>query len=208
VSPRTFKALFDNPRQSSVRTSGDYDERQLEKMVADLFSLKGDARFTYFQGLKLSYGRDVLERLRRWPKAEAVRVLLEESERCLKKASAPHGAACVAGKALDLLLHLLGLDLQGTLGRKLRELTEISRRDAERIDADRSRPLVTELLKMWDYLETRNSAAHYRTNRPEISMQEATEFTQKVIQLYELEKNRQSLLAKELELRTRGKRLG
>ena len=54
---------------------------------------------------------------------------------------------------------------------------------------------------MWEHLETRNSAAHYRTNKPEITIAEASKFTQKVIDLYEREKERQKILANELETR-------
>ena len=171
-------------------------------MSEELLSLPAEQQIEYFAGLDSRDRHDVLERLRRWPRAEAVHVLLEEAQRCVTKAAAPNGGACVAGKALDLLLDLLGFELKGTLGSKLKSLRQIAAKESSRIHLNKSEQLVAELLTIWDHLQTRNSAAHHRAHKPEVTSDEASAFIHKVGELYELEKKRQSELAAVLHERS------
>jgi hypothetical protein len=168
-------------------------------MVCELLSLAPEHQSEYYRGLTPGDRLQVLEQLMEYPRASAILTLLDEARRCLTKAGSPNGAACVAGKALDLLLCMLSFDLKGTLGHKLHHLKRIAANDVSRLSATKSERLVSELLTMWDHIATRNSAAHFDTDKPDVSGADAATFIDKVQELYKLEIRRQKEIASRLQ---------
>jgi hypothetical protein len=193
--PRTFSERA----SPSERGDPEYLDHRLAIMVGELLSLSPEHQSEYYRGLTPGDRTEILEQLTTYPRATAIATFLDEAQRCLTRAAAPNGAACVAGKALDLLLHMLSFDLKGTLGRKLHDLRRIAANQTSRLHATNSERLVSELLMMWDHIETRNSAAHYDTQKPEVSISAAEEFIRKVTELYKLEIIRQNGVARRLQ---------
>jgi hypothetical protein len=190
---------FDGRRDSYARTNPDYVENSVTRMVREILRLSVIEQATYFEGLPNADRRDITERLRSWPDAGRITLLLDESRRCLDSADSPTGCIAVAGKALDLALVCTNLSLEGTLGRKLHALKKKRTKKSSDLLANRAYELATELLKVIPHLGVRNAAAHYLASMPDLTKAQAKAFLEAVEKLVLIEQKRSEALALDLE---------